>query len=66
MEFVDASTGQRRILGVKGDWKRNATLEIEGEVVAAVEKNKDLPKGVRPITPSRCSCDLMAAVLPPN
>jgi hypothetical protein len=47
MEFIDISTGQKRLLGVKGDWKRNATLVVDDEVVAAVEKHSVLRSGVR-------------------
>lgn len=52
MEFIDISSGQKRVLGVKGDWKHNATLVIDDDVVAAVEKNSVMKSEVRHIPPS--------------
>lgn len=43
--FIDFS-GEERLLGMKGDWKANAELVIDDEVVAVVKKNKILTSKV--------------------
>jgi hypothetical protein len=38
--FIDHATGEQKVLGMKGDWKTNAKLVIDDEVVAVVERDK--------------------------
>jgi hypothetical protein len=38
--FIDHTTGEQKVLGMKGDWKTNAKLVIDDEVVAVVERDK--------------------------
>jgi hypothetical protein len=38
--FIDHTTGEQKVLGMKRDWKTNAKLVIDDEVVAVVERDK--------------------------